>query len=282
MYKREVESMSMLTQGSIVTSVRTKKYDDCKCYGVVISARCDIANKKIEKIYYLEAIEFKDWITSGVCSSIVISQKVKNVADKLKKFCDSNSLDWDTIKNFSVEEFTKVVISEVKVKGVSKYVDSFAEYKRFVESINLSEEQKKALFSDDPKLFYKIISDVADGKYMHFTYIPSSGFKGEFPMGIIVDLQELDYFDFETTYNLEQCNIDSVNSLLSDEELEKYNMKFVLDRQPGYAVELCKISSPWIEFLMQRFSNAFIRIGVDNPSKDELKDMVYKIIDEVK
>ena len=42
---------SNLTQGTVITSIRSQKYKNQSCYGIIISARCDIANNKISKIY---------------------------------------------------------------------------------------------------------------------------------------------------------------------------------------------------------------------------------------
>ena len=35
--------------------------------------------------------------------------------------------------------------------------------------------------------------------------------------------------------------------------------------------------SPWCEHLMQRFSNAFIRIGLDNPTDEHFKRIIGRI-----
>ena len=42
-----------LTQGSILNNIKVKEFPDVKFLGVVITARCDIANHKINKYYYL-------------------------------------------------------------------------------------------------------------------------------------------------------------------------------------------------------------------------------------
>ena len=271
----------MLTQGSIVTAIRSNKYHDFPCYGVIISARCDIANKKIEKIYYLEALELKKWIFSNVCFFTTMSKRTKTLINALKKFCEENNLVWDVVKNFSSEEFNKVVDSEIKGKRIVPFKDSFQEYKKYTND-ELTIEQKKEIYDHNINSLCTLVSEIVAGKYMHFTYIPKSGLTSDFPNGIVVDLQELDYFDFETSIDLEQCNIDDKNLSLSAEKRNEYSKKFILDKDPGYSVELCKIESPWIEYLMQRFSNAFIRIGVDFPSKDETKDMINVILNEVK
>ena len=46
---------------------------------------------------------------------------------------------------------------------------------------------------------------------------------------------------------------------------------------PGYAMPEFDIVSPWIEYIMQRFSNAFIRIGVDGPQKEDVQSMVSRV-----
>ena len=44
--------MKDITQGTIISGLRSSKYK-IETYGIIISARCDIANDKINKIYYL-------------------------------------------------------------------------------------------------------------------------------------------------------------------------------------------------------------------------------------
>ena len=36
------------TQGTIIEDIRSKKYPALKCKGIVISARCDLAQEKIK------------------------------------------------------------------------------------------------------------------------------------------------------------------------------------------------------------------------------------------
>lgn len=37
-----------VTQGSIISNIRSQKYLKVSCFGIVISARCDIAQNKVE------------------------------------------------------------------------------------------------------------------------------------------------------------------------------------------------------------------------------------------
>ena len=74
--------MYSLTQGTIITGVRSDKYSNIRCNGVVISARCDLANCKISKIYYLIAVPSDDWLLSDEGFNIVLSQRQNDLEDK--------------------------------------------------------------------------------------------------------------------------------------------------------------------------------------------------------
>lgn len=96
--------MYSLTQGTIITGVRSDKYSNIRCNGVVISARCDLANCKISKIYYLIAVPSDDWLLSDEGFNIVLSQRQNDLEDKLQTKLGGSGLDWSTLKSFSVEE----------------------------------------------------------------------------------------------------------------------------------------------------------------------------------
>ena len=53
-----------LDQGTIITRIRSEKYPGIKCFGILITASCDIANKKVQKYYYVTALNAKEWLTS--------------------------------------------------------------------------------------------------------------------------------------------------------------------------------------------------------------------------
>lgn len=103
--------MYSLTQGTIITGVRSDKYSNIRCNGVVISARCDLANCKISKIYYLIAVPSDDWLLSDEGFNIVLSQRQNDLEDKLQTKLGGSGLDWSTLKSFSVEEFS------IQIKG---------------------------------------------------------------------------------------------------------------------------------------------------------------------
>lgn len=272
--------MYLLTQGTIISGVRSNKYLDTKCYGIVISARCDLANCKISKIYYLIAVSSDDWLLSDEGFNTVLSQRSNELESQLQNKLNMNGLDWASLKNFSVEEFATVVHdSEVGLKkDANKCLASFETFKQYTSGC-LKRAEKQEVLSKEMKNISSYLLSIANGQMIHFIYIPESAYlkDGSIDKGLIIDLQELEYISIADAEKLANFEIDVKNKLLTEEEKEHHNNRFFLFDSPGFAIAEWDIKSPWIEYLMQRFSNAFIRIGVDSPQKESIQTMITRV-----
>lgn len=56
--------LNKFQQGTIIYGMKSSKYTECATYAVIISARCDIANSKISKMYYLTAVDAMSWFNT--------------------------------------------------------------------------------------------------------------------------------------------------------------------------------------------------------------------------
>lgn len=57
-------SSKKINQGTVIYGIKCEKYPSSACYGVIISARCDIAQSKVAKYYYLIAVDATKWLQS--------------------------------------------------------------------------------------------------------------------------------------------------------------------------------------------------------------------------
>lgn len=272
--------MYSLTQGTIITGVRSDKYSNIRCNGVVISARCDLANCKISKIYYLIAVPSDDWLLSDEGFNIVLSQRQNDLEDKLQTKLGGSGLDWSTLKSFSVEEFSTVIHDqEVGLKkDTDKVLEVFRTFKNYT-SKYLELGDKKAILQNESKSVASSLLKIANGQMMHYIYVPENAYikDGSIDRGLIIDLQELEYIPIRDAERLVNCEIDIQSKDLSEVDKQRYNNCFFLMDWPGYAMAEYDIASPWTEYIMQRFSNAFIRIGVDGPQKEDVQSMVSRV-----
>ena len=272
--------MYSLTQGTIITGVRSDKCSNIRCNGVVISARCDLANCKISKIYYLIAVPSDDWLLSDEGFNIVLSQRQNDLEDKLQTKLGGSGLDWSTLKSFSVEEFSTVIHDqEVGLKkDADKVLEVFRTFKNYT-SKYLELGDKKAILQNESKSVASSLLKIANGQMMHYIYVPENAYikDGSIDRGLIIDLQELEYISIRDAERLVNCEIDIQSKDLSEVDKQRYNNCFFLMDWPGYAMAEYDIASPWTEYIMQRFSNAFIRIGVDGPQKEDVQSMVSRV-----
>lgn len=272
--------MYSLTQGTIITGVRSDKYSNIRCNGVVISVRCDLANCKISKIYYLIAVPSDDWLLSDEGFNIVLSQRQNDLEDKLQTKLGGSGLDWSTLKSFSVEEFSTVIHDqEVGLKkDTDKVLEVFRTFKNYT-SKYLELGDKKAILQNESKSVASSLLKIANGQMMHYIYVPENAYikDGSIDRGLIIDLQELEYISIRDAERLVNCEIDIQSKDLSEVDKQRYNNCFFLMDWPGYAMAEYDIASPWTEYIMQRFSNAFIRIGVDGPQKEDVQSMVSRV-----
>lgn len=67
--------MDELDQGSVLYGLRSDRYPGIPCYGIVITASCDIANSKVSKIYCLIGVDAKQWFCTEYGYRQAYSQK---------------------------------------------------------------------------------------------------------------------------------------------------------------------------------------------------------------
>lgn len=65
--------------------MRSSKYPSGPCYGIIINARCDIAQHKISKYYYLTAVDAQAWFSSKYGYTLVYG---KMIEDKRRDICN--------------------------------------------------------------------------------------------------------------------------------------------------------------------------------------------------
>lgn len=192
--------MYSLTQGTIITGVRSDKYSNIRCNGVVISARCDLANCKISKIYYLIAVPSDDWLLSDEGFNIVLSQRQNDLEDKLQTKLGGSGLDWSTLKSFSVEEFSTVIHDqEVGLKkDTDKVLEVFRTFKNYT-SKYLELGDKKAILQNESKSVASSLLKIANGQMMHYIYVPENAYikDGSIDRGLSGELCKV--FDTQVT-----------------------------------------------------------------------------------
>ena len=258
-----------IDQGTVIHGVVSLKYDGINCYGVVISASCDIANNKIKKIYYLIAVDIKDWLMSEIGFSCAFNDIISSNVSALKKETDRWELDIELIKRWNMEDVINVAKEEVKGgKEYSQFIKAYHIYNDFYQK-SQTVQGRKSIINEKSKTWIGFLKNLEKGIYSQYYYLPEKYYKAENikGKGLIVDIQELGCIPLNIAREIVTPGIDRCRLKPSDDKsLKDWTEYFWLPNADSFVSVEGTIESPRREHLMQHFSNGFVRIGTERMS----------------
>ena len=101
--------ISAIDQGTIIYGLRSSKYPTVPCYGVIITARCDIAQKKVPKYYFLVAVDASQWFCTEHGYGIVYQPLVKSFRSNIGTMAGEVDLNGDVLVSLSSSDLETVM-----------------------------------------------------------------------------------------------------------------------------------------------------------------------------
>lgn len=265
-----------LDQGTIIQGIRSERYADTPCFGIIISARCDIANEKIHKLYYLVGVEAQVWFATNYGFSVLFKTKKEKAENELSQALARYNLETSSLLSFTDEEREIVINTNVPNEKqrieLKRKINDCLKYK-MADSV----EKRISIVSDNKGVLTTFMENVRQGREYHYYFLPEIAYvnQGSKSKGFIIDLQEIGYFSPSEVKAIKDGIVDRME--IPSDKLEYYRQKFWLDSPYEYSVATQIIKSPWCEHLMQSFSYGFIRIGLDGPTKEDLQTLINGI-----
>lgn len=272
----------VFTQGTIIECIRSKKYPEIKCKGVVISAKCDLFNDKLDFFHCLTAMSLEDWIYE-VLYYTVVEEKKKSMLGNIREFCKKKELDCDTLLGFSrdkIEEIIRNVTSGKELNTKVKMFDDWHSYKNF-ESKHIERTVKLKFLKKERKLLKSRLKDLYNSALLKYAFIPQKAVlkKGSSVKGIVIDLQDI--CQIEMVHMKAIVNYEYDYKVLTDpQKRDCINRVFYFDNEEDFVIADNSIESPWIEYALQLFANSFARIGVENALEYEIEEYVNNFLKE--
>ena len=262
--------MQKLDQGTVIYGIRSEKYPEVRCYGIIVSARCDVANCKVRRLYYVIGVDVNDWIVTEEGFSHVLDSKLKEVERKICEAVRKAGLDPETLLDFDEDSVKKVLAVETDKQTAETILRLHYDYCQY---FTKDLKKRRELIKANLKSVRAQLKEINKGKQVHLYYLPQAAYmdKEELLKGLIVDLQELEAISIADAEMLEKGQID--RKLREFDKTDHYNSFCWLEAEDDFTAIDCQIKSPWCEHLMQRFSNSFIRIGLDGPSDKDFDRM---------
>ena len=275
--------MRGLDQGTMLSNVRSSKYSGIRCFGVVITASCDIANtnensSKVSKLYYLVAVEVKKWLSVETGYNLVYKEKKNNLLQTVNSCAENCGLSASELLRMESTDADKVISGcEAESKKIKRLNESMQNYALFCRE-GMNDDDRKEAIKKDTDTAVKFLEKITKGETLHYYFLPEIAYKvegGQKSSGLIVDLQEIESISIQDALRIPSPGIDrQLFSEYTEEECKRYSDLFWLEQEDDYVDCDTIIQSPWREHLMQRFSHDFSRIGLDGPTKTDYKALV--------
>ncbi|EOD3492758.1 hypothetical protein ACP26F_18050 [Franconibacter pulveris 1160] len=244
----DVTDDKSLTQGTIFNCSYCASYPNNETLGLVITARCDIANKDKVKFYnFIPAIPFEIWREKDLLP-LIKKQVFKNLDNQYSELLAKAKFSKFNIETYGFNRIYDVIVEKKMLN--QKQIDRLSSVK---EKINCLEEQS----SYSQLLIYfreeaaRILCEIIENKNPDYFFIDDvRGYNS-----VIVNLREI--------YEL---NLITANKIPNGIELdnEELHPGLNLNIPNKFCSIVGQLKSPFIELLMQRFTNNFVRVGVTN------------------
>lgn len=230
-------------------------------YGLVITPRCDIANKKVSTIHYLPVLPFNVWkyeILSQIYQNVESEKLLKN----LITFCEENGVTTSIFdKRYGFAE------SDVEnaIKHISGYKDKLNLYRELCKIQDIGYCKGKVKYWAKGK---DRIKELIENKQAHYYLIEDWRQEGKY---MVIMLRDVKRLDFGFAERMEK----GVNEkILNEEMFHKNDIVKSKDNTMVYKFQNV-VASPFLEHIMEAFSKNFCRIGIDRIDDsvfDELKN----------
>ncbi|RDL14864.1 hypothetical protein DFO62_12760 [Serratia fonticola] len=243
-----------LSQGTIFNCAYSKNYPYQEILGLVISARCDIANQRKVKFYnYIPAIPFEQW-RDKESWELLKDQTYNSINKSVNELIIKSKFSIHNLTVYGYDRILEIIKKENRLKP--KEIDRLIDLKMKLDLL-CSHRKYECIAKEFPRELSKIVDDIIKNKSSDYFFIDNLEGYG----ALIVNLREIRELDLNVAKGLPNgINID---------EIESYP-----GLNPNVKNKFCSIvgqlKSPYIELLMQRFSNNFTRIGVNDPHESLL------------
>jgi hypothetical protein len=255
-------------QGAIFNCANILEYEECKCFGIVITARCDLEHGKHSAVNYLPVVGYRDCMVRHL--SIVLANRVyKDTRSNILKHLKQKGAIDLVIETFPYDE----IICRVS-KGAER--DSWIEKYKLLElarsivenSHSFDLTKARSLTKQAANHAETLTKDLIQQKLSEFYFLEKADCYSTDEEGYVVLLR-----------NMQTMRTDLMNGIVSG--LTESDAR----RYPKYEQHLdfrhdlsCMVTgvlrSPDMEHLGQQFSQLFVRIGLEDQRQSTLENHI--------
>lgn len=249
------EKITEVQQGCIFSGAIADGYKDCDVYGLIITPRCDIAQKKVLTIHYLPIVKFSNWKERDLVAIYRFEQTKKKLSELECRFKANNLPATFLNPQYKMD---KNELEKLFVNENAKLIDPLLEY------WDLYDDDKCLKNIDKWNNLDNRLSDLASGKNERFLLLENwEEGKDDY---FVINLTEVRHIQASTAYTM----LNPIRATSID--TTKDEMAETTDKNIMYSI-ISSLTSPYIEYVCQKFSGAFFRIGIEDWPCDIRKEL---------
>lgn len=264
-----------LTQGTIFSCATAEDYENCNVHGLIITARCDIAQSKAQIYNYLPVVQLDDWIHRD--GRIILCERlIKSTLGKIKAVLRAAGYSESVMQTETPAAILETLFPETEEKQKAKVREQFRTLLENLEQLNACEESPPLdgrivqiadrYSSERDTLIKELAAQKLNGYYFLETVTSENK-----PTGYIVLLREVRHIPRELAYWIANGLSKSEYEAAYAQNKELFGRLSFCEEEVSMPMGL--LQSPDIEHLMQVFSFLFSRIG--------LPDLDPKYVNEI-
>lgn len=238
-----------ITQGSIISGATSDVYGDVDIYGVVISARCAIAERKVRTYHYIPLIPFSKFKENDFIR-LCVEELINDYKSKIKGLLKNNNLSMSIVDVFTPRDIQRTLQDKIHKKNKDKLIEYTDVLAQLIDGQYLSPQIQELI----KKHYNSIISKLC--KHGYVDYYLMEGWPDSEEKYYVLLLQEIKAIPNEIFFQIPNgIETDRIRTVCS-----KCDLSIAIDN--GLYFVQAQILSPYIEHIIQRFHYNFGRIGV--------------------
>lgn len=268
-YRKMVQQprVKTITQGSIFNFAQADTQSD-RALGMVLSARCDMAQFKQERFLYVPLISATEWIDKILVPKMLEEMK-KGLLGDLNSLIKKNGHSPNAISTFGPKKAAALISGS---RDECSYFEK-------MEKIELIERNSSKSIYDKSMLTKKsIMSKLSD--------IINNKVEGYFFLDEVIDFNDANkslgsyIIDLSDPRPLHRMAARQISEGLLHDNIDVSSRVFdaVFKKQGEMSYVLCDVISPYVELVLQRFAYFYSRIGVEDPSSKLKEDLAAESI----
>jgi hypothetical protein len=246
-----------IQQGAIFNCVVVSRYEKCKCHGIVLTARCDLAHQKYSVISYLPIVRFSDWVQREM-SYLLAKRLHADFTKSITKTLISKRVSEKVQGTYPLKE---IILKESKGKEQATLLDKCNQIDLLLRVISLGGRfcpEWKSVIQIEVKQCDSVIKELIQQKLGEYYFLDGVDIFDESTEGHVILLR-----------NMQTMEIDVMEKIVAGISVKDFTDSTTIPKSLTFGHESdCMITgvlrSPDIEHLAQQFATLFVRIGLED------------------